>query len=150
MMNLNTTSADLVVTAQQENTVLLVSTLEELEKKLSVMEKRASDLVNTNTVREGYIKGGHPASLAFQHLNVMTQSRLKKNFPNFNRNNPLMRILWAEGKLIVGEEILNKYKYRLKGEPYDYAKMINKRFKDMLTKLGEYEKVIGKLGVQGG
>lgn len=149
-MNLTTTSAGSVVTAQQENTVLLVSTQEELENKLSVIEKRASDLVNTPTVRDGYIKGGHPASLAFQHLNVMTQSRLKKNFPNFNRTNPLMRILWAQGKLIVGEEILNKYKHRLSGEPYDYAKVINKRFKDMFTKIGEYEKVIAKLGVQDG
>lgn len=145
--NLTPTSADSAVIVQQENTVLLVTTPSELESKLQLMEKRAGDLVNTQTVRSGYIKGGHPESLAFQHLNVMTSSRLKKQFPNFNRNNPLMRILWAEGKVIVGEEILNKYTARLKGETYDYTKAINKRFKDMFARMSEYEKVVAKLGV---
>lgn len=147
-MNLTPTSADSAVIVQQENTVLLVTSHEELENKLKLMEKRAGDLVNTQTVRSGYIKGGLPASLAFQHLNVMTSSRLKKQFPNFNRNNPLMRILWAEGKLIVGEEILNKYTARLTGETYDYIKAINKRFKDMFTRIGDYERVVQRLGCQ--
>jgi hypothetical protein len=119
-----------------------VHTTEELTQALTLMERRASDLVALDVVREGYMAHGHPASLGFQHLNTMTSSRLKKAFPLFDRTEPLFHILWAKGKLIVGEELVKKYEARKEGKTYDYTKAINSRFAKMYKELDEYREVL--------
>ena len=119
-----------------------VHTTEELTQALMLMERRASDLVALDVVREGYMAHGHPASLGFQHLNTMTSSRLKKAFPLFDRTEPLFHILWAKGKLIVGEELVKKYEARKEGKTYDYTKAINSRFAKMYKELDEYREVL--------
>lgn len=117
-------------------------TTEQLEQTLMLMERHATDLVATDVVREGYLAHGHPAALGFQHLNTMTNSRLKKRFPLFDKTEPLFHILWAKGRVIVGEEIVKKYEARKAGKTYDYAKSINKRFEKMYEELDEYRDVL--------
>ena len=119
-----------------------VRTTEELTQALTLMERRASDLVALDVVREGYMAHGHPAALGFQHLNTMTSSRLKKAFPLFDKSQPLFHILWAKGKLIVGEELVKKYEARREGKTYDYTKAINSRFAKMFKELDEYKEVL--------
>lgn len=119
-----------------------VRTTEELTQALTLMERRASDLVALDVVREGYMAHGHPAALGFQHLNTMTSSRLKKAFPLFDKSKALYHILWAKGKLIVGEEIVKKYEARREGKNYDYTKAINSRFAKMFKELDEYREVL--------
>jgi hypothetical protein len=102
------------------------------------MERHASDLVASDVVRDGYLAHGHPAALGFQHLNTMTSSRIKKRFPLFDKSEPLFRILWAKGKLIVGEELVKKYEARREGKTYDYTKAINKRFDKMFSEVEKY------------
>ena len=119
-----------------------VRTTEELTQALTLMERRASDLVALDVVREGYMAHGHPAALGFQHLNTMTSSRLKKAFPLFDKTEPLFHILWAKGKLIVGEELVKKYEARRNGKTYDYTKAINSRFAKMFKELDDYREVL--------
>ena len=133
-------SQALTVTALPD--VKSVRTTEELTQALTLMERRASDLVALDVVREGYMAHGHPAALGFQHLNTMTSSRLKKAFPLFDKSEPLFHILWAKGKLIVGEEIVKKYEARREGKTYDYAKAINSRFAKMFKELDDYREVL--------
>ena len=118
--------------------VMTVRTTDELNQSLTLMERHASDLVASDIVREGYLAHGHPASLGFQHLNTMTSSRIKKRFPLFDKSEPLFRILWAKGKLIVGEELVKKYEARKAGKTYDYTKSINKRFDKMFAEVEQY------------
>lgn len=125
-----------------------VRTTEELTQALTLMERRASDLVALDVVREGYMAHGHPAALGFQHLNTMTSSRLKKAFPLFDKSEPLFHILWAKGKLIVGEEIVKKYEARREGKTYDYAKAINSRFAKMFKELDDYREVLLNLAFE--
>ena len=122
-----------------------VHTTEQLSQALSAMEKKAGDLIASDTVREGYMAHGHPAALGFQHLNTMTSSRIKKQFPMFDRSEPLFRILWAQGKLIVGEEILKKYEARKAGKTYDYVKSIDRRFKKMFADIEQYRDKLKEL-----
>lgn len=131
-----------VQTATALPDVKSVHTTEELTQALTLMERRASDLVALDVVREGYMAHGHPASLGFQHLNTMTSSRLKKAFPLFDRTEPLFHILWAKGKLIVGEELVKKYEARKEGKTYDYTKAINSRFAKMYKELDDYREVL--------
>ena len=123
-------------------TVKLARTSEQLNQTLTLMERHATDLVNTDIVREGYMAHGHPASLGFQHLNTMTSSRLRKRFPLFDKSQPLFRILWVQGRVIVGEELVKKYEARRDGRTYDYAKSINKRFEKMFSELDEYQDLL--------
>ena len=122
--------------------VLSVRTSEELNQTLTLMERRATDLVACDVVREGYMAHGHPAALGFQHLSTMTSSRLKKRFPLFDRNQPLFRILWVQGRVIVGEELVKKYEARKSGKTYDYIKSIDKRFQKMFDELQQYQEVL--------
>lgn len=122
--------------------VLSVRTSEELNQTLTLMERRATDLVACDVVREGYMAHGHPAALGFQHLSTMTISRLKKRFPMFDRSQPLFRILWVQGRVIVGEELVKKYEARKSGKTYDYIKSINKRFQKMFDELQQYQEVL--------
>ena len=122
--------------------VLSVRTTEELNSVLTTLERRATDLVACDVVREGYMAHGHPAALGFQHLSTMTSSRLKKRFPLFDRSQPLFRILWVQGRVIVGEELVKKYEARKSGKTYDYIKSIDKRFKKMFDELQQYQEVL--------
>lgn len=134
-----------VQTATAIQSVMDVHTTEQLSQALTAMEKKAGDLIASDTVREGYMAHGHPAALGFQHLNTMTSSRIKKQFPLFDRSEPLFRILWAQGKLIVGEEILKKYEARRDGRTYDYAKSIDRRFKKMFADIEQYRDKLKEL-----
>ena len=129
--------------------VLTVRTTEELNSVLATLERRATDLVNSDVVREGYMVHGHPAELGFQHLASMTTSRLKKRFPLFDRTEPLFRILWVQGRVIVGEELVNKYKARSVGDKYDYTKAIDTRFAEMFEGLEKYRAVVARLTKDG-
>ena len=122
--------------------VLSVRTSEELNQTLTLMERRATDLVACDVVREGYMAHGHPAALGFQHLSTMTSSRLKKRFPLFDRSQPLFRILWVQGRVIVGEELVKKYEARKSGKTYDYIKSIDKRVQKMFNELQQYQEVL--------
>ena len=122
--------------------VLSVRSSEELNQTLTLMERRATDLVACDVVREGYMAHGHPAALGFQHLSTMTSSRLKKRFPLFDRSQPLFRILWVQGRVIVGEELVKKYEARKSGKTYDYIKSIDKRFQKMFDELQQYQEVL--------
>ena len=122
--------------------VLSVRTTEELNSVLATLERRATDLVACDVVREGYMAHGHPAALGFQHLSTMTSSRLKKRFPLFDRTEPLFRILWVQGRVIVGEELVKKYEARKSGKTYDYIKSIDKRFQKMFDELQQYQEVL--------
>lgn len=122
--------------------VLSVRTSEELNQTLTLMERRATDLVACDVVREGYMAHGHPAALGFQHLSTMTSSRLKKRFPLFDRSQPLFRILWVQGRVIVGEELVKKYEARKSGKTYDYIKSIDRRFQKMFDELQQYQEVL--------
>ena len=122
--------------------VLSVRTTEELNSVLATLERSATDLVACDVVREGYMAHGHPAALGFQHLSTMTSSRLKKRFPLFDRSQPLFRILWVQGRVIVGEELVKKYEARKSGKTYDYIKSIDRRFKKMFDELQQYQEIL--------
>lgn len=134
-----------VETAKTLPDVMSVRTSEELSQALTTIERHASDLVASPIVRDGYMAHGHPAQLGFQHLNTMTSSRIKKRFPLAVRTEPLYAILWAKGKLIVGEELVNKYTARKEGRAYDYTKAINERFNLMFKELESYQSVIARI-----
>lgn len=139
----NATSQD-----QSANAILYVEsahTLAELNQTLKVLEKRATDLINLDVVREGYLSHGHPASLGFQHLNTMTNSRIKKRIPLFDKTDPVMRILWVKTREIVGEEIVNKYKARREGKSYNYMKAIDKRIAVLFNDIEKYKDVVREL-----
>jgi len=125
--------------------VMTARTTEELEQSLTLMERHATDLVASDVVREGYLAHGHPAQLGFQHLSTMTSSRLKKQFPLFDKSQPLFRILWAQGRVIVGEELVKKYEARRAGKTYDYTKSINSRFKKMFSDIEVYREKLREL-----
>ena len=125
--------------------VMNVRTIEELDYLLTTMERRATDLVASDVVREGYLAHGHPAQLGFQHLSTMTSSRLKKQFPLFDRSQPLFRILWVRGRTIVAEELVKKYEARRAGKTYDYTKSINSRFKKMFSDIEVYREKLREL-----
>lgn len=131
-------ATDVVQSATPIQDVLTVKSMEQLENTLALMERRATDLVASDVVREGYMAHGHPAALGFQHLSTMTSSRLKKKFPLFDRTQPLFHILWAKGRLIVGEELVKKYEARRDGKTYDYTKSIDRKFKKMFEELNSY------------
>lgn len=128
--------------------VTLARTTEQLNQTLMLMERHATDLVNSSIVREGYMAHGHPAELGFQHLSTMTNSRLKKRFPLFDKKQPLFHILWAKGRVIVGEELVKKYEARKAGKVYDYTKAINKRFEKMFTELEQYQEVLRNIAYE--
>lgn len=143
--NPSESAASQVQTATAIPSVMDVHTTDQLSQTLTLMEKKAGDLIACDTVREGYMAHGHPAALGFQHLNTMTSSRIKKQFPLFDRSEPLFRILWSQGKLIVGEEILKKYEARKAGKVYDYAKSIDRRFKRMFADIEQYRDKLKEL-----
>lgn len=125
--------------------VMDARTTEQLNQTLMLMERHATDLVASDVVRTGYMSHGHPAQLGFQHLSTMTNSRLKKRFPLFNKEEPLMHILWVQGRVIVGEEIVKKYEARRDGKTYDYAKSIDRRFDKMFKDLDKYKDLVKEL-----
>lgn len=143
-------ASSLVATVTETEDVQDAHTTGELMEICSKIERKAGDLVASPIVKDGYLKGGHPASLAFQHLNVMTSSRIKKMFPLANKTDPLFAILYAKGKEIVAEEITNKYKARAEKKFYDYISVINKRFSVLFKKLDQYKSIVKELGDDSG
>lgn len=131
-----------VVTVTTLPDVKSARTTEELDHALTILDRHATDLVASDVVRDGYLAHGHPHSLGFQHLSTMTSSRIKKRFPLFTREEPLYRILWVQGRVIVGEELVKKYEARKSGKVYDYTKAINKRFEKMFKELDTYKDLL--------
>ncbi len=123
-----------------------VRTTEELTQALTLMERRASDLVALDVVREGYMAHGHPADLGFIHLNSMTNSRIKKAFPLADKSEPLFRILYAKGKRIVGEGLVKKYEARRDGKKFDHCKWIDGQFKKLFEQLSDFKEVLAEIG----
>ena len=98
----------------------------EWNHQVTILNRKSTDLVNTDVVAHGYMVHGHPASMGFINLNKMTASRMRKQFPFFDRKDPLFAMLEAKLKYIVGQGILKKYEYRKRGEYIDYAKWIDR------------------------
>ena len=115
---------------QTESTALIpiveIASIAQWEMQVALLNRRSTDLIACDTVAQGYMAHGHPSSMGFVHLNMMTSSRMRKKFPFYDRNDPLFAMLEAKVKYIVGQGILKKYECRKRGEYIDYAKWIDK------------------------
>lgn len=115
---------------QTESTALIpiaeIASTEEWEHQVAILNRKSTDLVNSDVVATGYMAHGHPASMGFIHLNKMTASRMRKKFPFYDRNDSLFAMLEAKVKYVVGQGILKKYEFRKRGEYIDYAKWIDR------------------------
>lgn len=109
-----------------------IASTAEWNHQVTILNRKSTDLVNTDVVAQGYMLHGHPASMGFINLNKMTASRMRKQFPFFDRKDPLFAMLEAKLKYIVGQGILKKYEYRKRGEYIDYAKWIDKEWAKLL------------------
>lgn len=137
-----------VTTSTATNDVSVVRSTEQWNVMVSDITRQATDLVALPTVQQGYQLHGHPASLGFQHLSTMTMSRLKKAFPLIDKSEPLYAMLIAQGKLIVGQEILKKYEARFKGKTYDYTSKINSRFKKLIADVEKYREQLALIAYE--
>lgn len=117
-------------TPQTEESVIFpiaeIASEEQWNRQVAILNRKSSDLVNSDVVQQGYMVHGHPAGMGFIHLNKMTSSRMRKKFPFYSHSDPLFAMLEAKVKYIVGQGILKKYEYRKRGEYIDYAKWIDK------------------------
>lgn len=117
-------------TPQTEDSVIFpiaeIASEEQWNHQIAILNRKSSDLVNSDVVQQGYMVHGHPASMGFIHLNKMTTSRMRKKFPFYDHNDSLFAMLEAKVKYVVGQGILKKYEYRKRGEYIDYAKWIDK------------------------
>lgn len=138
-------------TAPQQTPVAVdaASTLEQWGQLVSATEKMAGDLVASPIVREGYLAHGHPAELGFQHLNTMTNSRIRKRFPLATKDEPLFAMLWAQGKLIVGKGLVKKYTARKEGKEVDYKKWIDREFDKLFSNLDKYREQLREIAYNG-
>ena len=117
-------------TTPTESTAIIpiaeIASTEEWKNQIAVISRHSTDLVNSDVVQQGYMMHGHPASMGFVHLNKMSQSRLKKRFPFYDKSDPLFAMLEAQVKLVVGRGLLKKYEARRDGVTgFDYAKWID-------------------------
>lgn len=128
--------------------VSVARSTEQWNQMVTTITREATDLVATPTVQQGYQLHGHPASLGFVHLNNMTMSRLKKAFPLIDGSDPLYAMLIAQGKLIVGQELLKKYEARAKGKVYDYTSKINSRFKKLISDVEKFREQLREIAYQ--
>ena len=117
-------------TTQIEDTAIIpiaeIASTTEWMNQVVIINRHSTDLVNTDVVQQGYMMHGHPSSMGFVHLNKMTQSRLKKRFPFYDKSDPLYAMLEARIKLIVGKGIVKKYEARRDGVTgFDYSKWID-------------------------
>ncbi len=129
-MNPNEEVQEKPASEQIESTALIptaeIASTEEWDHQITLLNRKSSDLVNSDVVQQGYMVHGHPASMGFIHLNKMTKSRMCKKFPFYSHDDPLFAMLEAKVKYVVGQGILKKYEYRKRGEYIDYAKWIDK------------------------
>lgn len=135
-MNTSNTSATSLVdqtNAQADN--VPVTTLAEFEHRTAMITKEATDLMASPLVTEGYAMGGHPAELAYVHLNTMSTSRIKKIFPMANLQDPLFARLVAEAKMIVANCMNLKYKCRAERKSYDHLHDIDRQVKQMCKEM---------------
>lgn len=128
----NSSAASLVEQTNVPPNNALATTLAEFEQKTALIAKEATDLMASPLVTEGYQLGGHPAELAYVHLNTMAQSRLKKHFPLADFSDPVMARLLAEAKMIVAQCMNLKYKCRAERKSYDHLKDCNYRVKKLV------------------
>lgn len=129
--------------------VTAARTMDQLNQTLALIEKKAGDLVASQVVREGYMAHGHPADLGFIHLNSMTNSRIRKHFPLFVKEETLYRILYAKGKLIVGQGLVKKYEARRDGKKFDHLKWIDGQFKKLFDQIGEFKDTLAEIAYGG-
>lgn len=135
-------------TAPQGQTPVAVdaaATLEQWNQMVAATEKAAGDLVASPIVREGYLAHGHPADLGFVHLNSMTSSRIRKRFPLATKYEPLFAMLYAQGKLIVGQGLVKKYTARKENKTFDHTKWINKEFDKLFSNLDTYREQLREI-----
>ena len=129
-MNPNNKVQEKPASGQTESTALIpiaeIASEEEWDKQVAILNRKSTDLVNSDVVQYGYMAHGHPASMGFIHLNKMTASRMRKKFPFYDRNDRLFAMLEAKVKHVVGQGILKKYEFRNRGEYIDYAKWIDR------------------------
>lgn len=143
--NQGTADFQAIVPADRKPSVPTVTTMEQWELMVKATDKASTDLVASPVVREGYMKGGHPADMGFIHLNSMTASRVKKRFPVADKHDPLFQMLYAQGKLVVGQGLVKKYEARAAGKEFDYKKWINRRFDELFDNLDKYRERLAEI-----
>lgn len=143
--NNGTATSPVTVPAQQTQTAPIVNTWEQWNEIISKADKEAGDLVASPIVRDGYLAHGHPADLGFIHLNSMTASRIRKRFPLAVKDDPLIAMLYAQGKLIVGKGLVKKYTARKEGKTFDHTKWINKEFDKLFDNLDKYRETLREI-----
>ena len=123
-------------------------TITEWTHQTQEITRMATDTMALPMITDGYALGGHPASLAYVHLNSMAMSRLKKHFPAIDQHDPLMARLIAEAKLIVAKCMLVKYECRARRQTYkhldDITVKITKLVRDRLDVLTEEVRALTK------
>lgn len=140
-----TADSQAIVPAQQTTTAGAVTTWAQWNEVIATTEKTASDLVASPIVRDGYLAHGHPADLGFIHLNSMTASRIRKRFPLAVKDDPLFAMLYAQGKLIVGQGLVKKYKARAEGKTFNHTKWIDKEFDKLFSNLDIYREQLREI-----
>ena len=78
-MNPNEEVQEKPATPQTEESVIFpiaeIASEEQWNHQVAILNRKSSDLVNSDVVQQGYMVHGHPASMGFIHLNKMTTSR---------------------------------------------------------------------------
>lgn len=143
--NQETADSQASVPAQQTLTVADVTTWGQWNQMIEATERAAGDLVASPIVRDGYLAHGHPADLGFIHLNSMTSCRIRKRFPLAVKEDPLFAMLYAQGKLIVGQGLVKKYEARSTGKKFDHLKWIDKKFDELFNSLGAYREALREI-----
>lgn len=112
--------------------------------------RQATDIMANPLISDGYALSGMPSSLAFVHLTMMANKRLKYHFPCFDQTDPVFGRLLAEAKLIVAKCMLVKYECRARRQAYNHLEdmtvQINKLVRD---RFDMYKEQIKKLSVDG-
>lgn len=140
-----TADSQAIVPAQQTTTAGAVTTWAQWNEVIATTVKTAGDLVASPIVRDGYLAHGHPANLGFIHLNSMTASRIRKRFPLAVKDDPLFAMLYAQGKLIVGQGLVKKYKARAEGKTFNHTKWIDKEFDKLFSNLDIYREQLREI-----
>lgn len=118
----------------------------EWTNQVAIINRKATDLVNLDVVKDGYMVSGKPSSMAFMNLNQMTSSRMKKHFPFYDRNDPLFAMLEARVKLKVGEGMVKKYEARRSGTRFDHNKWINEQTELVFRDFANWKPIFAELG----
>ena len=75
----------------------------------------------------------------------MTASRIRKRFPLAVKDDPLFAMLYAQGKLIVGQGLVKKYKARAEGKTFNHTKWIDKEFDKLFSNLDIYREQLREI-----